>query len=156
MPSMSNLHEGSLVEFVRKEKRERVSLLLRTGRGRAKLVAMLPHFSDWDAKCLVAIPPSEQNPHAIATLLRAKGAKHEAYLLSCSPELDANVMPLDEALRVVVGNPLGTVISCLPGRLAYFEGEYPGDRWILWRDRSGRPTGSPHTLDPPQLGLIRR
>jgi hypothetical protein len=33
----------------------------------------------------------------------------------------------------VVGSSSGTFVSCIPGRLAYFEGEDPGARFILLR-----------------------
>jgi hypothetical protein len=40
-------------------------------------------------------------------------------------------MPLADALRKIVGNGMGTFLSCVPGRLAYFEDE--DGRWILER-----------------------
>lgn len=42
-------------------------------------------------------------------------------------------MPLDEALRAVVGRGMGAFVSCVPGRLAYFESEEPGSRYLLHR-----------------------
>jgi hypothetical protein len=44
-------------------------------------------------------------------------------------------MALAEALEAVVGGGFGTLISCIPGRLGYFEGELPRDRKLL----EGRP-----------------
>jgi hypothetical protein len=40
-------------------------------------------------------------------------------------------MDLLAALELVIGSGLGTVISCIPGKLAYYEGELPGDRYVL-------------------------
>jgi len=39
-------------------------------------------------------------------------------------------MGLLDALKSVVGYGMGTVISCIPGRLGYFEGEFR-ERYIL-------------------------
>jgi len=39
----------------------------------------------------------------------------------------------EEALGEVVGRQMGTFLSCIPGRLAYFEGEDMGFRWVLER-----------------------
>jgi hypothetical protein len=41
-------------------------------------------------------------------------------------------MELLAALKQIVGYGMGTVISCLPGRLGYFEGELK-ERYILQR-----------------------
>jgi len=32
-------------------------------------------------------------------------------------------LQLESALESVVGNGMGTILSCIPGKLAYFEGE---------------------------------
>jgi hypothetical protein len=37
------------------------------------------------------------------------------------------------ALEDIIGNNDGTFISCIPGRLACFEGEGPNQRYILER-----------------------
>ena len=44
-------------------------------------------------------------------------------------------MSLDEALEEIVGRSMGTFLSCIQGRLAYFEDE--DQRWIL--ERLGKP-----------------
>jgi hypothetical protein len=47
--------------------------------------------------------------------------------------LDARTLPLKEALGLILGMSPGTLVSCIPGRLAYFEGEEKGARFILER-----------------------
>jgi hypothetical protein len=42
-------------------------------------------------------------------------------------------MTLDVALDAVVGRGMGAFLSCIPGRLAFFEAEGPGERYILDR-----------------------
>jgi hypothetical protein len=53
-------------------------------------------------------------------------------------ELDGRILPLSNALNATFGMGLGTVLSCIPGALAYFEGERPGDRAIF--ERGSGPT----------------
>jgi hypothetical protein len=53
--------------------------------------------------------------------LRREGAPDACYCISESHDLDAKTLPLLEALREVVGRDMGTFLSGLPGRLAYFE-----------------------------------
>jgi hypothetical protein len=52
-------------------------------------------------------------------------------ILSEDSDLDGKELPLLEALKKVVGYQMGTFLSCVPGKLAYFEDE--DDRWILVR-----------------------
>jgi hypothetical protein len=47
------------------------------------------------------------------------------------PALDEKELPLFEALTQIVGRGMGTVLSCLPGRLAFVETE--DERFILER-----------------------
>lgn len=42
-------------------------------------------------------------------------------------------MDLSDALIQVIGRGQGTFISCIPGELAYFEGEEPRERHICRR-----------------------
>ncbi len=44
-------------------------------------------------------------------------------------------MLLTDALAAVVGRGFGTILVCIPGSLAYYEGEDPGERYILERPR---------------------
>jgi hypothetical protein len=54
-------------------------------------------------------------------------------VLSDHPELHSTEVDLDDALTRIVGFGYGTLISCLPGRLAYFEGEEMRERYLLER-----------------------
>jgi hypothetical protein len=64
--------------------------------------------------------------------LRERGAPAECYVFSENPEISGRMMPLRDAVTAVFSQNWGTFISCIPGRLAYFENEY-GERHILQR-----------------------
>jgi hypothetical protein len=134
-------HEGALARFIVPTKRERVAALLTTARGRRKLIADLPHFDSWHDGSLVPIPAEQQTPEAILGELQRRGAPAFAYVTSARRALDGRTQPLVDAVRAVVGSSSGTVISCIPGRLAYFEGEEQGARWILWNGTLPPPGG---------------
>jgi hypothetical protein len=51
--------------------------------------------------------------------------------MSESSEVDGRDLPLKTAIEEVLGYGLGSVISCIPGQLAYYEGEMPSDRFVL-------------------------
>jgi len=130
---MSAEHSGSALAdaFVRPERKARLRSLLARAKGRAKLRVGLAHFRDLDQRYAHQVPSAAQTPEEIAALLRARGAPATCYVLSEQTEIDGRELPLEEALALVVGRGIGTFLSCIPGRLAYFEGEDAGARFIL-------------------------
>jgi hypothetical protein len=53
------------------------------------------------------------------------------YVLSEDGALDGKELLLADALGQILGRGMGTFLSCIPGKLAYFEDE--DGRWILER-----------------------
>ena len=64
--------------------------------------------------------------------LRKRGASGECYLVSVDRKLDGSTRPLADAVRDASE---GTLVCCVPGKLAYYEGEAPKNRFILHRRR---------------------
>jgi hypothetical protein len=125
--------ENLIRAFVRPQRSSRYLALLGKRDGRVKLRAQLAHFSDLDLRFAEPIAGEDANAAAIERLLRAKGAPASCYCLSESAELDGQELSLAVALEQVVGQGIGTLLSCIPGRLAYYEGEDRGRRFILSR-----------------------
>lgn len=129
-------HEAAFVRaFVIPAKRERLLELLPNPKRRPSILGTLHHFRDLDPRFANLIPPPKQFPEDVENLLLKLGAPSECYLLSDSKHLDARTMPLASALEEVVGAGGGTLLSCIPGRRGYFEGEGRGERWLLHRRR---------------------
>jgi hypothetical protein len=63
-------------------------------------------------------------------MLQQRGAPEQCCVVSESVGLDARTLPLKEALELIIGMSTGTLVSCIPGRLGYFEGEDTGERFI--------------------------
>ncbi|MDH3359854.1 MAG: hypothetical protein OEL55_03200 [Desulfobulbaceae bacterium] len=63
--------------------------------------------------------------------LKAKGAPGECFVISCSEELNLKTLPLTEALMQTEQLGWGTIISCIPGQLAYYHGELGEGKAIL-------------------------
>jgi hypothetical protein len=55
--------------------------------------------------------------------LKSKGAGLTCWVISEDPDIDGREIDLRTALEKVSGRGIGTVLSCIPGKLAYFEGE---------------------------------
>ncbi|HEX5041742.1 MAG TPA: hypothetical protein VFV75_02490 [Candidatus Polarisedimenticolaceae bacterium] len=125
--------EALIRSFIVKEKRQRLVDLLANPKRRKKVTSSLAHFRDLDPRWVVPIPTHQQHAADIERLLRGRGAGDTCYAVSESSALDGKTLPLGNALKEVVGYGMGTLLSCAPGTLAYFEGEGPSDRCILER-----------------------
>jgi hypothetical protein len=64
-------------------------------------------------------------------LLVGKGAGIKCWVISENADLDGSEIDLEIALKETVGRQMGTFISCIPGKLDYFEDE--DGRYILER-----------------------
>lgn len=132
--------EATIRSFVVRHKQARYLGCVSNFKTRTRLTHALAHFRAIDPLCKFSIPPSRQNPREITRILTAKGAPGICYLISEHPDWDGREFSLPEALSRVVGSGLGTILSCIPGRLALIETEV--DRAIL--EKSKKP------LRPPQ------
>ena len=131
-PNEQEMHERELVRaFFLPQRQERYLEMLLKPRKRARLTELLSHFKHLDYRYAVTIRPNQQHPAEILTLLKAMHAPDLCWAISEDSELDGKEHLLSEALKSVVGYGVGTFLSSLPGRLAYFEDE--DQRWILER-----------------------
>jgi hypothetical protein len=124
---MNPNEEGLVKAFLEPSRQES---FLADPKKRRKFTNELAHRRDrfLDLKFLKSIPPSQQNPAALFALLKQLGAGDKCWV-SSEGVLDGQEVDLLVALREVVGYGMGTIISCVPGRLAYFESE--DERYIL-------------------------
>ncbi|NIA71705.1 hypothetical protein HBA54_24225 [Pelagibius litoralis] len=127
-------HETALINaFVLPAKRERALDQLANHKRRRKFLESLYHYRDLDPRYRIDIAPADQQAETIFSLLTKRGASAQCHLISSDRNLDGFDIALSDALAKVVGLGEGTLVSCIPGRLGYFEGESPGDRFILER-----------------------
>lgn len=127
-------HELELVKaFITPLKRSRYLSLLESSKGRLKLIKGLDHFDDLDMRYAKLIPGGQQSVDDIERLLKKKGAPAICHVMSVNSEIDNQEVLLCKALEETVGRGMGTLISCVPGKLAYFENEEPNERYILER-----------------------
>src|SRR5262245_62041045 len=137
MALTSHEHATGLVRaFFQRSRRGRYLALLASGsQGRTKFRRALAHLRDLDDRFVRPIPsgPLEQT---VLKVLRELGAPETCYVLSERDDLDDRELELEDALDSIIGHGAGALLSCIPGRLAYFEGEGPGDRCVLYRSGS--------------------
>ena len=128
-----NEEEALVRAFVVEAKRDRLIEFLSSRKHRRKATAALAHFHELDPRFVVTLPANEHNQESVARALRQRGAGDTCHVISQNVELHGSRILLDVALQQVIGQGLGTLLSCVPGALGYFEGEGPGDRCILFR-----------------------
>ena len=126
-----DVEEATLRAFIRKTRVERHVALLRTRTKREKLIAEM-YDLDLDSRFIWTLKPEDQWPTRVYDLLRQRGAPDTCYVMSAVSDLDERAMELREALELTVGHDSGTLISCIPGHLAYYEGD-GGCRYLLER-----------------------
>ena len=129
---MNPLESAFAESFISKARRERALELLASSKNRRKFTSTFDHHG---RDCFIpefirSIVPRHQHPPNIADILRAMGAPETCHVIG--GEHDGKDMELLTALKQIVGYGTGTVLSCIPGKLAYFEGEIR-ERFLLVR-----------------------
>jgi hypothetical protein len=119
------IHEQEFVRsFIQKERRERCSFLLSDPNRRRELTTKLAHFNWFDMRFASPVPGSIAHTSVeLVSLLRQNGACPVAWVISEDRSIDACVLPLQEAMDSVWGRQMGSVLCCIPGKLAFYCGE---------------------------------
>ncbi len=125
--------------FVVAGKRERLAGFLSSPKRRPKFVQGLCHFNDFDAAFQVHLSGDIDSAQGLLADLRRRGAGDECYVMSVDRDLDGVTGLLAEVIERVFACAEGTIVSCVPGRLAYYEGKGRKNRFIL--DREAGRTG---------------
>lgn len=125
---MNPIEEEIIRTFIEPNKRGRYLTLL-AGRNRKKLLEKLNGSWDLDRRWVTPIKSKED----VAALLRSKGAPKKCYAISDIPEIDGQELLLEEAIQATEEGEWGTILGCIPGRLAYYRGEYGNERLLLER-----------------------
>ena len=125
MPIEGTIHEREAVRaFIQKPRQERALLLLSNPKRRREFTDDLAHFKWLDEQFAHVIPPTMAHTAAeIVALLRKKGAGPTVWAISEDDSLDAREMDLDDAVRRIWGGSMGSILSCVPGKLGLFRSE---------------------------------
>jgi hypothetical protein len=129
---MNEAERQTIEAFVLSSRRPRFAVLLDKPDRATQLERVLPHQRVLDDRFMNQVPPSEADSTRVEAILRAKGAPEMCRVIG-GGELDDQELGLSEALGQIVGWNAGCIVICVPGRLAYFEGEDRNERYILER-----------------------
>lgn len=126
--------EIQLVEtFVIADKRERYAGFLSSPKRRKKFLNELYHFGDFVPGGKIELRGPTDTADGLLAELRRRGARGDCYVISVDKGLDGSTAPLVDVVPKVFASVEGTLICCVPGKLAYYEGEGPKNRFILAR-----------------------
>jgi hypothetical protein len=114
---------------------ERYLSLLRKSRKR-KFIEKLRQI-DHDGRFIQSVKTEDHEPGRVWDVLRRHGAPMTCHVVSTLDELDGQKLNLHETLGAMFDRDEATLLACLQGELAYFEGE--DIHWVLQRSpRLGR------------------
>jgi len=120
--------EQTIKAFIRKEVRDRYVSFLSNQKRRNEILDRLNHCKDFDERFIQWLP---SNADIVKILLQA-GSPAEVYVISDS-KLDGKLMPLPAAIHETSMSGSGTIVSCIPGKLAYYYDEVGERRALLKR-----------------------
>ena len=129
------IHEQEFVRsFIVKARQERCIFLLSNPDRRQKFRDALPHFKWLDERFAQPISPKVAHTAAeLVALLRSKGAGPRVWVISEDSAFDGQEMSLEYAMEEKWGSQQGIILSCIPGKLAYFRDEEMHSKRLLQR-----------------------
>jgi len=119
--------------FLRSEKQARWAQFLASAKRRHEILGRLNQDLPYQSALGTPVPSHQDYPVELEKLLKAKGAGPTCHVMVAGLKLDGRDLPLAEALQAICLHGSGAILSCLPGRLAYYRPEPPGAGILLER-----------------------
>jgi hypothetical protein len=124
---MIDHEEKTIRAFIIKERRDRYFMLLESKKRRNEALNKLNHCKDIDERFIKWLPSNAD----IVKILEEEGSPEHVYVISDSKKIDGKMMLLADAVHEASMGGWGTIISCVPGKLAYYYDEVGERRGIL-------------------------
>jgi hypothetical protein len=116
--------------FVIKQRQDRYINLIATDKGRKKLRSYIAHFEDIESKYSTPLHSLKTN-QGLVDLLKSEGAPPICYIIAENSKYDMKSLPLTDAITQLFNSGMAFFLSCIPGKLAYYEGENSSKRLLL-------------------------
>lgn len=129
-----NDYERGFLAFLAEPSRRRMETLLELGKKRrADAQSLLHHAVRLDQRYAQHLTGNDAFPAPVEALLQKKGAPATCYVFAAGSNLDGREMPLKDALDAIIGIGNGAFVSCIPGRLGFYEYESVKSSYLLQR-----------------------
>jgi len=123
------MHEIAFIKsFVDKDKQERLLILVQKNRN--KFRSLIPHKIEINKK-YASFLDKQEDKEFIYQSLKKYGAPDICHVICENSKYDNIEMNLREGLHELFTVDFGYIISCIPGKLAYYQGEDSYNRAIL-------------------------
>jgi len=127
-------HLEGVSEFVEKVQQPRIRKLAKNVRQHKKLFSMFHDKLKVDASTQRLLTGDEGFSDKVELILKSYGAPSKAYILGSGVDATSSERSLKDALNEVVGMGDGTIVSCIAGKLAFWESGSMNYRFILKAD----------------------
>jgi len=135
-----NEQEGSFVRaFIVKDKQERYLQFLASPKRRREILDRFNHVLDFDPKFATLVPKELRTADKLIQLLGQRGAAETCHVMADTLDIDGEDSPLREALAEVIAHDFGSVLCCLPGRLAFHKAEAIEQAWYIFERKQYSP-----------------
>lgn len=129
-----NEHERGFLDFLAEPTKRRMATLLELGGKRRREVrALLDHSVRLHPLSCKHLNGREADASSVAATLRKLGAPPTCFVVSADSDLDGREMPLVDALNAIIAKGNGAFVSCIPGRLGFYEYEDMKSSYLLSR-----------------------
>jgi len=122
--------------FIVQDKQERYLRLLASPKRRRDILDRFNHNLDFKPEYAELIPQELRTADKVAGLLRARGAGKTCHVIADSLDADGQDMSQTEAVDKVIAHDFGSVLCCLPRRLAFYKAETVEQAWYIFERRS--------------------
>jgi hypothetical protein len=131
---VSTDHEEAFAKaFLPSEKRARFTQFLAQPKRRKEALVQLSRGLPCLPEFAIEVPGPQDFPEELEKLLTARGAGPTCHVIADGLKADGRELPLREALRLVCLHGPGAILSCIPGRLAYYKPPSPRPGILLER-----------------------
>jgi hypothetical protein len=129
-----NDHERGFLAFLTEPTKRRLETLLELGAKRRRDVRdLLRHSVRLDPRFAQHLTGGDAFSGPVERTLHKRGAPPTCYVLAANSDIDGREMQLGEALESVIGMGDGAFVSCIPGRLGFYEYEDMKSSYLLSR-----------------------
>ncbi|MED3965826.1 hypothetical protein [Niallia taxi] len=118
-------HEEKIIRsFIEKRLQDRVLFELSKQKYREKLYWRLTNYFETTVNQRYIQKMEFIDITKLVPLLKSEGATNDCYVLSYDQDYDGKYYSLnDDVIKKLICNGMPFIISCIPGKLAYFQGE---------------------------------
>ncbi|UPO91035.1 hypothetical protein [Niallia sp. Man26] len=119
------IEEIIVKSFFEKRLQKRVLFELTSPKKRSNALDRLNHnyLITLRKEFLIEIAKPNSDPYEIEKIMRKQGAGNSCYVMSCDSSLDGKELPTSTAIEQLIWYQAASIISFIPGKLAYFQAE---------------------------------